>query len=78
MGVVSFNLEVFGKLNEELIISHYTEFMELNDDGIWVCGIHQLMETMFRQREELMIIIFLKANLSVLVLLILKSISNVL
>lgn len=47
-----FNLEVFGKLNEELIISHYTEFMELNDDGICpFCGIHPIDGNYVSTRE---------------------------
>jgi hypothetical protein len=47
-----FNLEIFGKLNDELIISHYSDFMKLNDDGICpFCGIYPIDGNYVSTRE---------------------------
>ena len=47
-----FNLEIFGKLNDELIPSHYRVFMELNDDGICpFCGIYPIDGNYVSTRE---------------------------
>ncbi|REH00990.1 hypothetical protein [Flavobacterium aquicola] len=47
-----FNLEIFGKLNDKLIISHYNDFIELNDDGICpFCGIYPIDGNYVSTRE---------------------------
>lgn len=47
-----FNLEVFGKLNDELIPSHYRDFMKVNDDGICpFCGIYPIDGNIVSTRE---------------------------
>ena len=47
-----FNLAIFGKLNDELIQSHYKAFVEVNDDGICpFCGIYPIDDQYVKTRE---------------------------
>ncbi|MGJ1243572.1 MULTISPECIES: hypothetical protein [Sphingobacterium] len=47
-----FNLDIFGKLNNELIPSHYRDFMDINDDGICpFCGIYPIDGNYVSTRE---------------------------
>lgn len=47
-----FNLDIFGKLNDALILSHYNSFMIANDDGICpFCGIYPIDSNYASTRE---------------------------